>query len=200
MAGMRALETIVLTCGRRGKASVQTLHIPYPNPSPSSEGYLTPAGNNRPDHDSSYADSSSDSSCTAPALDGGAGFSPQGRDRVEGTGSNRAQQECGAGVTAFLLRVADAYSRDDSRTVVRRAGAAGVAAGALNLLRALLVDSGELQGYGEEEGRERGGEEEEKKEGEEEEEGKQRREEDEKEKESYFASMDEFCEEQVRSN
>ena len=139
---MRALETIVLTCGRRGKASLQTLHIPYPNPSPSFEGYLTPAGNNRPDLDSGYADLPYVSSCTAP--DGSAGFIPQGGDRVEGTGLNRAQQRCGPGVTAFALRVADAFSRDDSRTIVRRAGAARVATGALDLLRALLTDSGEL--------------------------------------------------------
>ncbi|CAN0046295.1 unnamed protein product, partial [Laminaria digitata] len=69
VAGMRALETIALTCGRTGKASVQTLHIPYPNPNPnpSSEGYLAPGGKtiHRPDLDSGYTDSPSDSSCTA---------------------------------------------------------------------------------------------------------------------------------------
>lgn len=43
------------------------------------------------------------------------------------------------GATSFALRVADSYSRDDSRTIVRRAGAAKVAASAVSLLRALLT-------------------------------------------------------------
>lgn len=47
------------------------------------------------------------------------------------------------GATSFALRVADSYSRGDSRTIVRRAGAARVAASALSLLRALLTDSGQ---------------------------------------------------------
>lgn len=47
------------------------------------------------------------------------------------------------GATSFALKVADSYSRDDSRTIVRRAGAARVAASALNLLRALLTDCGQ---------------------------------------------------------
>lgn len=44
------------------------------------------------------------------------------------------------GTTSFALRVADSYSRSDSRTIVKRAGAARVAASALGLLRSLLVD------------------------------------------------------------
>eukprot|EP00903_Cladosiphon_okamuranus_P013556 g12627.t1 len=44
------------------------------------------------------------------------------------------------GATSFALRVAYSYSRGDSRTIVRRAGAARVAASALSLLRALLTD------------------------------------------------------------
>lgn len=44
------------------------------------------------------------------------------------------------GVIAVALRLVDSYSRDDSRTIVRRAGAARVAASALSLLRALLTD------------------------------------------------------------
>ena len=60
----------------------------------------------------------------------------------------RAQWERGGtaiGATSFALRLADSYSRDDSRTIVRRAGAARVAASALSLLRALLTDYGQRQ-------------------------------------------------------
>lgn len=46
----------------------------------------------------------------------------------------------GTGATAFALRLADSYSHDDSRTIVRRAGAARVAASAFCLVRALLTD------------------------------------------------------------
>lgn len=53
----------------------------------------------------------------------------------DGPGRGRAP-----GTIAFALRVADAHSRDDSRTIVRRAGAARVAASAFNLVRALLTD------------------------------------------------------------
>lgn len=47
---------------------------------------------------------------------------------------------CG-GTASFTLNVADLYSRDDSKTIVRRAGAARTAASALSLLRAVLTDA-----------------------------------------------------------
>lgn len=47
------------------------------------------------------------------------------------------------GAAWFSIRVADAYSRDDSRTIVRRAGTARVTAGAFGLLRAILTDAEE---------------------------------------------------------
>lgn len=53
------------------------------------------------------------------------------------------REDAEVGATSFALRVADSYSRDDSRTIVRRAGAARVAASALGLLRALLTDCGQ---------------------------------------------------------
>lgn len=45
------------------------------------------------------------------------------------------------GAASFALQVADAWSRDDSRTIVRRAGAALTAASALSLLWAVLMDA-----------------------------------------------------------
>ena len=53
------------------------------------------------------------------------------------------REDTAIGATSFALRLADSYSRDDSRTIVRRAGAARVAASALSLLRALLTDGGQ---------------------------------------------------------
>lgn len=45
------------------------------------------------------------------------------------------------GTASFAFNIADLYSRDDSRTIVRRAGAARTAASALSLLRAVLTDA-----------------------------------------------------------
>ncbi len=89
------------------------------------------------------------------------------------------------GVTALALRLADSYSRDDSRTIVRRAGAARVAASALSLLRALLTD---FRGRGRprrEVGEEKGDQLEDAGDGEDEENA------------SLASCVDEFCREQV---
>lgn len=88
------------------------------------------------------------------------------------------------GATAFALRVADCYSRDDSRTIVRRAGAARVAASALSLLRALLTDCGQrkLAGGDEEEGFQRDAEIE-----------------DDEDEASLASCVEEFCDEQAIS-
>lgn len=104
---------------------------------------------------------------------------PFGRGRGDG-----GEHEKGIGATAFALRVADSYSRDDSRTIVRRAGAARVAASALGLVRALLTDCIGSGGQREE------------KEGEErvQQEGAA---DEEDEKEASLACIEEFCREQV---
>eukprot|EP00752_Nemacystus_decipiens_P009155 g8177.t2 len=62
------------------------------------------------------------------------------------------RQDPEIGATSFALRLADSFSRDDSRTIVRRAGAARVAASALSLLRALLTDGGHRKKLGREVG------------------------------------------------
>lgn len=88
------------------------------------------------------------------------------------------------GATSFALRVADSYSRDDSRTIVRRAGAARVAASALSLLRALLTDRGQRRqtGGGVETGSQRDA-----------------KTEDDEDEESLACCVQQFCDEQVRS-
>ena len=155
---MRALETIALTSGSRGKYSVQALSIPYPD----TKGHLVAAdkhSNNCPDLHS--CTDSTDSSSTAlhdsigssyTAPHGSSGSESQIIDSEGGTRLNLAQYGTqldqrgdGTGATAFALKVAEAYSCDDSRTIVRREGAARVAVGALGLLRVLLADAGELQ-------------------------------------------------------
>lgn len=109
---------------------------------------------------------------------------PFGRGRGETKGG---KEEAGIGATAFALRVADCYSRDDSRTIVRRAGAARVAASALSLLRALLTDCCSGSGGGQREEEER----------QQEEEGGGEQEEDEEDK-SLACCIEEFCSEQVQ--
>lgn len=104
---------------------------------------------------------------------------PFGRGRGKGGG-----EEKGIGATAFALRVADSYSRDDSRTIVRRAGAARVAASALGLLRALLTDCNGGGGQREEKEQEEGAQQE----GEENEDEEQA---------SLTCCIEEFCNEQV---
>jgi len=89
------------------------------------------------------------------------------------------------GVTAVALRLADSYSRDDSRTIVRRAGAARVAASALGLLRALLTDRRGSERPRREVKEEKGGQLEDEETGEDEETA------------SLASCVDEFCCEQV---
>lgn len=107
----------------------------------------------------------------------------------EGGGGGR-----GTGTIAFALTVADAYSRDDSRTIVQRAGAARVVASAFNLVRALLTDW--RRGWGQRrkcDGRQ-GKEEGEKEEAQQEDEA----EEDAEEEESLACCVEEFCNDQVK--
>lgn len=60
-------------------------------------------------------------------------------DESNGTGTRESLQESGA--VRFALWVADVFSRDDSRMIVRRGDAARAAASALCLLRAMLTDA-----------------------------------------------------------
>lgn len=163
---MHALETVAVRCGQNGRTSVQNapsstdhdLRRDKPSVSVadtdinynsvSGDSYSIATNKNDPQgqgfrffypaaHDRHLeTDGSAGDGCSADDWRDDHGSSG-GVNCSRGAGGWRRQP----GATAFALRVADAYSRDDSRTIVRRAGAARVAGRALDLLRGLLTES-----------------------------------------------------------
>lgn len=139
MAGMRALETIAQGCGTLGQTSAQeALSTQLKDMPPHSLDDSTAVKHSS---DTGVAMFPASNACaTAPGDSTASGSNAaSGCAGYMGMPSGRGDEES-VGATGFALRVADSYSRDDSRTIVRRAGAARVAASAFNLVRALLTD------------------------------------------------------------
>lgn len=214
---MRTLETIALRCcgggAKNGRASVQNALLPpthchqsdfseAENVGPGKELFTTGMPDGR-----DVLRASADRSDGDPTKNGDCDHNKAIVERVEERRNytrrqGRVVDQAGAvkifsrgrgedagrtGAIAFSLRVADSYSRDDSRTIVRRAGAARVAATAFGLLRALLT--AESRGAG---GERRWGQDD----GNEEDTGKE--EEENGEELALARCVDEFHEEQVR--
>ena len=139
VAGSQALETITLRCGALGRTLVQDALSTHPVPCGNTINCLASASERSSTATGRHASYKSQA---------GTVLSSPG-DEFKGMESSSGDSGGCLGPTGaigFALRLADAYGRDDSRTIVRRTGAARVGACAFNLVRALLSDrwGGEL--------------------------------------------------------
>ncbi|CAM9879890.1 unnamed protein product [Ascophyllum nodosum] len=139
VAGSQALETITLRCGALGRTLVQDALSTHPVPCGNTINCLASASERSSTATGRHASYKSQA---------GTVLSSPG-DEFKGLESSSGDSGGCLGPTGaigFALRLADAYGRDDSRTIVRRTGAARVGACAFNLVRALLSDrwGGEL--------------------------------------------------------
>lgn len=166
---MRALESVALVCGAAGQEMVQqsfvstTLSLDGDNNTNSSVDTFTsslledsnehtacshsekirtediPPEKVYPDENLTAAGSftTASSGSIRPECRGGESV---GKGEFTGFSDREGEARGAGGAMSFAIRVADAYSRNDSRTIVRREGAARVVGSALSLVRALLTD------------------------------------------------------------